>query len=79
MTSQAQYSSYNQENPGIQELSLGNLEEQDWLSHQFNRIPFLLYKYWLILNLPLILTLEFITIYDGSKRSYGGKISKLTL
>jgi len=34
----------------------------DWLSKQFNRIPFLLYKYWLLLNFPISLGLELILL-----------------
>ena len=37
-------------------------EQESYLSHQFRRVPFLLYKYWLILNIPIILYLFVTTI-----------------
>ena len=40
-----------------------NPEEDQWLSHQFRRIPFLLYQSWLILNFPIILISEAQIIY----------------
>ncbi len=39
-----------------------NPKEDDWLSNQFNRVPFLFYKFWLIVNFSITLLLEYILI-----------------
>jgi len=38
-------------------------KEDEWLSHQFCRIPFLLYKFWLILHFAIILIIMLILAY----------------
>jgi len=55
-------------------------KEDEWLSHQFRRSPFRLYKYWLILNLTTVLIIEIYLICYWFGRSFeDGYISPDTL
>jgi len=53
------------QNTNLEELLQEFSTDNDWLSSQFDRLAFLLYKYWLALNFLFVLIIEYFIVGDA--------------